>query len=143
MIAVEVTFVIPDSPGDAHELVRERDCRLIRMGCPRTPQRPLLELGEWSVTRFQTPCTVERSACTVDEQHPQISIALLTDTTEAPPRAGGCLTRCEPEPACELAATLEGVDVADRGEQRRRGQQTEPGYAHERLDDRGSHAQSG
>lgn len=59
MIAVEDTLVVPDSPGDAHELVRERDCCLICVRGTSTPQRPLLKLREWLVPGFQTSCAIQ------------------------------------------------------------------------------------
>ena len=68
MIAVEDTLVVPDRPCDAHDLVRERDCCLMRVRSIGTPQRPLLELREWLVPGFQTSCAIQRCTGVVDER---------------------------------------------------------------------------
>jgi hypothetical protein len=70
----------------------------------------------------------------VNEESPDVGIALLADASEAPAPSGGILARGEPEPTGEMAGALERVDVGHGGVEGGGHEDSDPGDLEQRLD---------
>ena len=73
----------------------------------------------------------------VDEQHPQVGIALLADRAEVPALSRGVFARCEAEVAGEVPRGGEPLDIAYRRDEGRRRQDTDAGNRAQPPDNQG------
>ena len=113
-LAVEVSVVPPGCPHDACELVGESHgslvvaASLLNIECPEAQP----------IERFASPLGGSRGDedCprAVDEQGPQVRIALLADAPETSSFTGGVLARCKANPAGEVPRRGEALDVHHR-----------------------------
>ena len=96
VIAIEASIVVPDRPGDSHQLVRERYRGFVGMTGSCELQRPCLELGQGLVTVIQPARSVQSGSRPVHEEHAHIGIALFAGAAEAPSPARRVFPRREP-----------------------------------------------
>src|SRR5881628_1218404 len=80
---------------------------------------------------------MQHRARPVDEQHPQVGIALLADRAEVPTLSRGVFARREAEVAGEVPPGGEPLDIAHRGDEGRRRQDTDAGNRAQPPDNQG------
>jgi hypothetical protein len=135
VVSVEPAVVIPDGPRDAGELVGQSDRGPIRVGFSGLLEGPGLELGDGLACHLGAARGEKGGAGAVNEEHANVGVALFADASESLAPSGGVLARGEPEPAGDLAAALEGMDVGDGGVEGGGREDSDPGDLEQRLDD--------
>ena len=109
-MAVERFVVSQDAPGDAGKFVGQRRCELVAMKAWRCLREPGSEAELLPVMRPH-----QDDVSRLDEQGTEILVAALCDTTKACSSPGAVLTRHQPKPGTEVAASLNRFASADSG----------------------------
>jgi len=125
-LELEVTLLGDDGPGDAGELVGQRDGGDVVASALLEGQRP----GDEAVRPSALGAGQHRSG-PVDEEHAQVGVAAFADASQAAGEAAGAFAGGDAEVAGEVAARREAMQVADEGEQRRGGQPSDAGHGAE------------
>lgn len=103
-----VRLAIPERGiADARQLVRHRAGRLVVIGALLHRQAPGSQAIECLAGRSGQTGRAQHRPRPVSEQHAQVAIPLLGNPAEHPAVARTELTRCQPEPAGEVARILE------------------------------------
>jgi len=126
----EGSLVSPHSPDDAGELVRHGDGRdIVTTTLLRRP-RPRLKVGRVS-RALRVP---QERARAMDQQHPQVHVALRADRAQPPTEGAGVLPRRQAKEARKVAARVEASNVTDERNEGRRRQEPNPGHGLQECD---------
>ena len=117
-VAIEGPLILPGGPHDACQFVGERDGGLVVAAALCGGECPGPQPIEWSATPCGAAAGVEHGARAMDQERAQVYIAAFADPSEAPALARGVLAGGQSEPAGQVAAGAEALDIDNCGPQR-------------------------
>src|SRR5215470_6389275 len=117
-----------DAPGDARELVGERDRQDVVVQALRCRRDPGLE-----AMALPSSGPEQHDACSLDEERAQVLIRSFGNLAEDGAIAGGDLLRHEAEPGAEVASLGEGVTGSDGGNRGAGYDGADAGHRHQPL----------
>src|SRR5499427_700165 len=117
-------------PGNPGIFIREGHGRLVLAATVHEASEPRA-----TAIRLE-PEPAQRRACAMDEEGPEVYVPAFTDPKQPWLAARGMLPRHQADPRRKLAPILERAGIADRRDQGRRRQWTNPRDRHEALADR-------
>jgi hypothetical protein len=128
----EFAIAFPDDPTDASELVGESDGGLVVTSSSLDLEGP----GSEPVGGFDSLGSPENGAGTMGEEHPDMAVAALADTTEPSNASGGMFSGSQTEIVCELTSRAKPLDISDKGDNGGRGEKPDSGNVPKASDDR-------
>ena len=125
---LEVPAMSQNAPGDAGQLVGERNCQHVAV-------QPLLGGFDPGLEPVALPALRldQHDPCRLHEQDAQVAIAAFGYLAEDGAVTGRHLFRNKPEPGSKVAAFGEPISSADRGHHRAGDDRADAGHAHQPL----------
>src|SRR4029077_6132104 len=112
---------------DPAEFIGDSDRGFVVASSPLNDQRPLMKPRQRLLSGPAMMRGPEHRAGTVREQTAKVHVAAFADSPESPVQAAGILARRQSQPARKLARAAKRVNVPHGANQRRGGQEPDPG----------------
>ena len=125
---LEVPAMSQNAPGDARQLVGERNCQHVAVQSLLGGFDPGLEAMALPALGLD-----QHDPCRLHEQDTQVAIAAFRYLAEDGAVTGRDLLRDEPEPSSKVAAFGEHISSADRGHHRAGDDRADARHAHQPL----------
>ena len=125
-MGIEGFVVAQHAPGDARELVGQRDGKLVPVQSLRCCLEPCAEAISGPIVRAH-----QEDLRRLDQQRAQVFAAPLGDATEDRPPARTMLSRHKAEPGSKVAPAFESLAGADCGHDAGRDQRSDTRHAHQ------------